>query len=179
MKAALVHGLAVLERLRNFSRQTTNSRSATTDLNTLAHEAVLLAKPRLASRSGRLLRVHEEYGAPPRVAAESGEVVSAVLNLLANAADAINEGGEVTVRTGESDGGGWIMVKDDGMGMSAEVRARVFEPFFTAKGEEGTGLGLATVYAAVRLHGGTVNLESEPGKGAAFTLWFPRAGDAG
>lgn len=176
MKQALAHGLEVLERLRNFSRQTPESKLAPVDLNLLAHEALLLAKPRLASPSGRIHRVHEEYGAPQPVLAEPGELVSAVLNLLANAADAMIEGGEITVRTGERDGGGWISVSDNGPGMSAEVQARAFEPFFTTKGQEGTGLGLAMVYAAVHRHGGTVGLESEPGKGATFTLWFPAGG---
>jgi signal transduction histidine kinase len=174
MKEALVRGVEVLERLRHFSRQTPDSKVVSVDLSALAHEAVLLAKPRMALKEGRLCRVREEYGAPPPVAAEPGEIVSAVLNLLANAVDAMAEtGGEITVRTGERDGGGWLTVEDDGPGMSAEVQARVFEPFFTTKGEEGTGLGLATVYAAVTRHHGTVQLDSAPGKGATFTLWFP------
>jgi signal transduction histidine kinase len=57
--------------------------------------------------------------------------------------------------------------------MSPEVQARVFEPFFTTKGTEGTGLGLAMVYATMHRHRGTVRLDSEPGGGAIFTLWFP------
>jgi signal transduction histidine kinase len=59
--------------------------------------------------------------------------------------------------------------------MTPEVQARVFEPFFTTKGAEGTGLGLANVFATMQRHGGTVSLETAPGKGAAFTLWFPLA----
>jgi signal transduction histidine kinase len=173
MKDALARGVDVLERLRHFSRQTPDARFVLVDLNAHAHEAVLLAKSRLTSPSGRGCRVVEDYGVVPRVLAEPGEVVSAVLNLVVNAVDAMTMGGEITIRTGERDGGGWITVADQGPGIPAEVQARVFEPFFTTKGEQGTGLGLAMVYAAVRRHGGSVSLESETGKGAAFTLWFP------
>jgi signal transduction histidine kinase len=176
MNDVLARGVEVLERFRNFSRQTPIARLATVDLNPLVHEAVMLAKPRLASAGDRLCRVREVYGAPPPVQGEPGEIVSAVLNLLSNAADAMTKGGElITVGTGERDGGGWITVKDEGPGMSMEVQEHVFEPFFTTKGDQGTGLGLAMVREAVRLHGGTVDLHSEPGHGATFTLWFPPA----
>jgi len=56
-----------------------------------------------------------------------------------------------------------------------EVQPRIFEPFFTTKGEAGTGLGLAMVYALAQRHGGRVGLESTPGPGATFSIWFPRA----
>jgi len=157
IKDAVVRGVDVLERLRHFSRQTPVTRAAPVDLSACAREAVLLAKPRLASKEGRLCRLREEYGAPPTIAAEPSEIVSAILNLLINAGDALTEAGTsgiISVQTGEADGGGWVSVSDDGPGMSAETKARVFEPFFTTKGEQGTGLGLATVYAAVKRHHG-------------------------
>jgi signal transduction histidine kinase len=173
IKEAVNRGVDVLERLRNFSRQTPDAKAVPVDLSARAREAVQLAKPRLVSKQGRVIRVHEEYGEPPVVAAEPSEIVSAVLNLLANAGDAMADGGEVFVRTGEREGGGYIEVRDTGPGMSAETKAKVFEPFFTTKGETGTGLGLAMVYAMINRHRGTVTLESEPGQGATFTLWFP------
>jgi signal transduction histidine kinase len=58
---------------------------------------------------------------------------------------------------------------------SAATISRIFEPFYTTKGREGTGLGLSMVYAFAQRHGGRVSLDSAPGKGAAFTLWFPPA----
>ena len=95
-----------------------------------------------------------------------------------SAIDALRDGGTITLRTGESDGGSWVQVADDGSGMPPDVEARVFEPFFTTKGEDGTGLGLAMVYASMQRHGGSVRLETAPGKGTAFTLWFPRSASA-
>jgi signal transduction histidine kinase len=173
MKQILKRGLDVVERLRQFSRQTPGSKVAPVDLNALAREASELAKPRMTSGGGRLGRIHVDLGAPPQVLGEPSEIVSAVLNLLVNAIDATPSGGNVTLRTGEDAGGAWITVADDGPGMSLEVQARVFEPFFTTKGTEGTGLGLAMVYATVNRHRGQVRLETSPGKGATFTLWFP------
>jgi len=108
------------------------------------------------------------------VRGHGNEVVGALVNLIVNAADACGERGTVTVRTGRDDGAAWIEVADDGPGMSPEVEARVFEPFFSTKGEQGTGLGLANVFATVQRHGGDVTLVTAPGRGAAFTLSFPR-----
>jgi signal transduction histidine kinase len=173
MKQVLKRGLGVLDRLRDFSRQTPDSKVDVVNLNLLAREALALARPRMASEAGRLRRVEETFGAPPSVVGQPSEIVSALLNLLVNAVEATPEGGTIAVRTGEEGGGGWIAVADDGPGMSPEVQARVFEPFFTTKGSEGTGLGLAMVYATMHRHRGSVRLETAPGKGATFTLLFP------
>ncbi|MBA2540003.1 MAG: ATP-binding protein [Deltaproteobacteria bacterium] len=67
----------------------------------------------------------------------------------------------------------WIRVLDDGPGVSADIADNVFEPFFTTK-KEGTGLGLAMIYAFVQRFSGRVTLETAPGKGSSFTLWFPQ-----
>jgi signal transduction histidine kinase len=173
MKLALNRALDVIERLRAFSRQTPDSNLMSVDLNALAREAMQLAKPGLANADGLLCRLHEDFGAPPLVLGQPGEIVSALLNLLVNAVHAAPDGVNITVRTGEDRGGGWVAVADDGPGMSPEVQARVFEPFFTTKGAKGTGLGLAMVYATMNRHRGTVRLDTEPGNGATFTLWFP------
>ena len=78
------------------------------------------------------------------------------------------------MRAGGDERAAWVEVSDDGPGMSPEVEARVFEPFFSTKGEQGTGLGLANVFATVRRHGGEAHLVTAPGRGAKFTLTFPR-----
>src|ERR1019366_4884379 len=178
MKQALTRGVETIERLRDYSRQSPASRAEEVDLNRLVQEASAIARPRMAARGGRMSRIREELGAPPAVLGRSGEIVSALVNLIVNAIDALRDGGTITLRTGESDGGSWVQVADDGSGMPPDVEAHVFEPFFTTKGEDGTGLGLAMVYASMQRHGGSVRLETAPGKGAAFTLWFPRSASA-
>jgi signal transduction histidine kinase len=173
MDQILKRALETLERLRDFSRQAPERKAEVVDLNHIAHEAAELAKPRMAGRGVSVIR--EELGSPPPVLGHSGEIVSAVVNLVVNAIDAVAEGGTITVRTGEEDGEAVVSVEDDGPGMPPDVQQRIFEPFFTTKGQEGTGLGLAMVFACMQRHGGTVTLKSAPGEGARFTLCFPAA----
>jgi signal transduction histidine kinase len=163
----------VLERLRDFSRQTPEERFDSVDMNRLIHEAAELARPRMASRKGRLNKIVENLGEVPTIPARASEVVSAVVNLVVNAIDAMPDGGTITLQTRVADGQVLVSVGDDGPGMSEDVQAKVFQPFFTTKGQEGTGLGLAMVYACMQRHAGSVKLDTAPGKGATFTLAFP------
>jgi signal transduction histidine kinase/ActR/RegA family two-component response regulator len=97
-----------------------------------------------------------------------------VLNLIVNAREAMPAGGTVTLRTTRGPGTVRISVADTGEGMSSEVRARIFEPFFSSKGRgNGTGLGLATVHGIVEQSGGHVEVESTPGRGSCFTVVLP------
>ena len=176
MDGVVRRGVETIERLRRFSRKPDAAHGAElVDLNLLSHEAVEIARPRMSSRSGPLCAIREELGAPPLIRAGAEELLSSIVNLVVNAIDAMPDGGTITLRTGERDGGAWVVVADSGPGMPEEVAARVFEPFFTTKGQEGTGLGLAMVQASVQRHGGTLKLTTSPGQGARFELWFPGA----
>jgi signal transduction histidine kinase len=175
MKSVLVRGIQTIERLRDYSRQSPESRAEEVELNSLVHEAGEIARPRTASRVGRSSKIVEELGAPPSVRGRPADIVSAIVNLIVNAIEAMTDGGTIVLRTGESDGGGWVQVSDNGPGIPADVERRIFEPFFTTKGDEGTGLGLAMVYACMQRHGGSVKVETQQAKGTTFTLWFPPA----
>jgi signal transduction histidine kinase len=175
MGGVIHRGVETIDRLRAFSRQAPDTLAKRVDLNALTREAVAIARPRMASRTGALCRIHEELGEVPSVVGRPDEIIGAVVNLVVNAIDAMPEGGTITVRTGVTEGRAFLTVADTGPGMTPEVQARIFEPFFTTKGAEGTGLGLANVFATMQRYGGTVSLQTEPGKGAAFTLSFPLA----
>ena len=115
-----------------------------------------------------------------KVFVDRNELERSVLNLAINARDAMPEGGRFTVRTGRAarHAGGERTVQlsftDTGTGMDPDTVAQCFEPFFTTKGRaRGTGLGLATVHAMVAGAGGEVRVDSAPGKGTRFTIWFP------
>ncbi len=110
--------------------------------------------------------------------ADPGQVEQALLNLVTNARDALPGGGDVTVETAREDGDLRLTVRDTGPGIPPASRPHLFEPFYTTKAE-GTGLGLATVYGVVTGAGGRVEVESAPGAGAAFHLYFPRADTGG
>jgi two-component system NtrC family sensor kinase len=97
------------------------------------------------------------------------------LNLLKNAAEALEgRGGSVWLETGQEAGEIFVRVRDDGPGIAAEHLPRVFEPFYTTKeAGRGTGLGLSISHRIVADHGGAIDLDSEPGRGATFTVRIP------
>ena len=111
----------------------------------------------------------------PAVLADPAELEHVLVNRVVNARDAMPEGGSIRIETGLAGAGldsmVTLTVADTGSGMDEATRARIFEPFFTTKPEGlGTGLGLATAYAAVTAWGGTLGVESTPGVGTVFTL---------
>jgi signal transduction histidine kinase len=169
MERILNRGLETVERLRDFSRQSEEeSEASPTDLNAMVHEAVEISKPRLKGINTVL-----ELGTPPTTLLRAADCVTAIVNLIVNSADALDGKGTITIRTGSSDGGAWVEVADSGPGIPAEIKAKILEPFFTTKGDTGTGLGLSIVYAFTQRHGGRLDVQSEPGQGARFRMWFP------
>ncbi len=127
----------------------------------------------------------------PLVLADSSQVEQVLMNLAVNAQDAMPDGGRLTIATeeieamvlgaGEARGrleerAACMSVVDTGLGMDPGTRDRAFEPFFTTKGQgKGTGLGLATVYGIVRQHGGQILVETAPGQGTTFRVFWPLA----
>lgn len=97
-----------------------------------------------------------------------------LLNLMLNAEDAMPDGGTLALQAAAADGWVTLDVIDTGCGMSPELAARAFQPFVTTK-RGGTGLGLATARKIVQAHGGTIAVQSEPGRGTKFTLRLPAA----
>ena len=106
---------------------------------------------------------------------DDSELREVLVNMVFNAVDAMPEGGTLTLSAEEVDGQIEIAIGDTGTGMSEEVRSRIFDPFFTTKGKAGLGLGLAVSYGIIRRHEGTVEVESESGKGTTFRIKLPIA----
>jgi CheY-like chemotaxis protein/anti-sigma regulatory factor (Ser/Thr protein kinase) len=108
------------------------------------------------------------------------EIREALINLVFNAVDALPNGGRITLRTRLDPSGAdesraeraCVEVTDTGVGMDADTRARCLEPFFTTKGERGTGLGLAMVYGMVQRHSAQIEIDSAPGSGTTVRLGF-------
>ncbi|MEZ5702535.1 MAG: PAS domain S-box protein [Burkholderiaceae bacterium] len=113
----------------------------------------------------------------PPVNCLSAQLNQVFMNLVVNAAQAIDEKGTITLASGSEGDWVWVQIEDTGSGMSAEVQRRIFEPFFTTKGiGRGTGLGLSLSFSIVQKHGGTIQVHSREGHGTAMRVWIPIAG---
>jgi PAS domain S-box-containing protein len=116
----------------------------------------------------------KEYGTMPPVKCLTSQLNQVFMNLIVNAAQAIQDKGVITIRTGSEDDWVWVEIGDTGCGMPPEVMNRIFEPFFTTKPVgKGTGLGLSMSYNIVAKHGGRIEVASEAGQGTRFTVRLP------
>jgi len=110
---------------------------------------------------------------PPTVI-DPGQVTQVLMNLTVNARDAMPDGGRLTIQATQVENGVRLVVEDTGLGMTEETVAKAFDPFFTTKPPgSGTGLGLATVYGIVSQAGGTVSIDSQPGRGTRVVVELP------
>jgi PAS domain S-box-containing protein len=158
--------------LLSFARQGSRERTAV-DLNRAVDETLLLFE-----RQMRKLGIETHLRLDRTLPAILGDVSAlqqVTLNLLSNAREAMADGGTVTIETRRARGqAGWIelVISDTGPGIPPEALPRIFDPFFTTK-SGGTGLGLAISYGIVQDHGGTIHVDSAPGRGTTFTVGFP------
>ena len=152
-------------------------------LNPLIKQAVDISRARWSDMPlQRGIAVEMKLELAPEIPVVMGvesEIREALVNLIFNAVDAMPEGGTITLRTrtatSSSDGRGSVLIEviDTGVGMDDDTRRRCLEPFFTTKGERGTGLGLAMVYGIVQRHSAEIEIDSVVGKGTTFRMSFP------
>jgi signal transduction histidine kinase len=174
-----------VSRMREFYRPSEPQLAlSSVDLNRLVPQVTNLTRVRwsdIALKTGIVIEMRSELAPDlPAVLGVESEIREALTNLILNAVDAMPTGGVLTVRTRTVAKGGAsgqarvaLEVVDTGIGMNEETRRRCLEPFFTTKGERGTGLGLAMVYGIVQRHGAEIEIESAPGQGATIRLLFP------
>ncbi len=169
---------SVVSRLHEFSRANTGSEKfVAVDLTRIVGQAVNLTQPRWkdqAQSHGATIRVARDLATTPPVAGDESALREALTNLIFNAVDAMPDGGVITIRTRQTGESVRLEVADTGTGMTEEVRQRCLEPFFSTKGQRGTGLGLAMVFGIVQRHCGGLEIESALGKGTTFVLTLPR-----
>ncbi|MDT8068265.1 MAG: ATP-binding protein [Terriglobia bacterium] len=161
-----------------FYRQSTNPTSV--DMGNLIDSVLQLLSPRLRNME---VEVGREYGAKTRITCFEGELRQVFTNLISNAVDAMPKaGGRLIARTkqvGSSNGTGLqgiqITIADNGQGIPADLESRIFEPFYTTKGNRGTGLGLWVTKEIIAKHKGTIRVRSTVGRGTVFMIVIPFA----
>ena len=168
-------------RMREFYRQREPQLSlAPVKLNQLIRQVIDLSRARwsdMPQQRGVFIKMETDLAPElPAIMGVESEIREALVNLVFNAVDAMPEGGTLTLRTKISENAPRLVrveVSDTGIGMNEDTRRRCLEPFFTTKGERGTGLGLAMVYGIARRHNADVEIASAPGKGTTVRLNFP------
>src|SRR5256712_386648 len=169
---------AVVRRLRDLYRERVETATlAPVNLDRCIKEAAALTAPRWRSQAlatGVTIRMETDVADPlPPIVGDETELREMLTNLIFNAVDALPAGGTITVRAQPDGDGVRVEVADTGVGMSDEVRLRCLEPFFSTKGQHGSGLGLSLVHALIERHRGTLKIESRPGAGTTISLRFP------
>lgn len=165
-----------LRRMLDFARRDAASTFAPIDLAELIASSVEIARPKWqneAAARSRSINVRVENQAGVYVFGEASELREVVLNLLFNAVDAMPEGGAIEIGTRAELDGACFWVADTGSGMDEATQKRIFEPFYSTKGERGTGLGLSASHGIITRHDGRFMVASEPGEGTRIEIRLP------
>ncbi len=174
---------ATVARLREFYRPSDMQATLEpVDINAVVEQVIGLTRARwsdMPQQRGVLVTVDKSLTIPlPQVLGAASELREALTNLVFNAVDAMPEGGTLTLRTGTEAHSAWVEVADTGIGMDEETSRKCLEPFFTTKGERGTGLGLAMVYGIAKRHNADVRIDSVPGRGTVLRITLPVPAEA-
>ena len=169
-------GAESMRRLQRFAAPGKPGRQESVNLNAIVAECVEFTRPMWKDQAevrDIYIEVKQDLGEVPRVMGNPAELREVVVNLVRNAVEAMPEGGTLTLRTyGEGDRA-CVRVRDTGIGIGEREMGWIFDPFYTTKGREGSGLGLSTVRSIVTAHGGEVKVQSLEGEGSTFCVALP------
>ncbi len=174
------------ELINSIKRGVTRTQEIVSNLNTFSrksygqfeksnlHEGMDSALTILGNKIKDRIQVHKDYGDIPLVECQLLRINQVFLNLLNNAIDAMQTGGDLFITTSQQGDQVVIKIKDTGIGMNKAIMKRIFEPFYTTKEiGKGTGLGLSISYGIIQNHKGRIAVRSEPGQGSEFTIYLP------
>ncbi|HST52601.1 MAG TPA: ATP-binding protein [Pyrinomonadaceae bacterium] len=171
-------GAQTVRRIQDFARQRKDHDFRPVSIAQLLSDVSEITRPRwkdAAEAAGVYITLQLRSEARAIVSGEGAELRDVLVNMVFNAVDAMPEGGVLCLSSEDVDGFALVEVSDTGEGMTDEVRARAFDPFFTTKSTRGMGLGLAVSYGVISRHGGTIEVESEVGRGTTFRIKLPAA----
>jgi PAS domain S-box-containing protein len=177
VESAAMDGAETVRRIQTFAKIRPDEQFVRVDINQIVQDAVAITRPRWEeniAHENRPLELRLELHATESPQGRPALLTEALTNLILNAMDAMPQGGTLTLATKHTPGRDVrVTVADTGIGMSESIRQRIFEPFFSTKGDAGSGLGLSMTYSIVRRHGGDIRVDTSPGHGTTFTLIFP------
>jgi signal transduction histidine kinase/CheY-like chemotaxis protein len=174
-------GAKTVRRVQDFARQRRDHDFEPVSVDQLLSDVSEITRPRwkdAAEADNVHIRMRVRADSRALVRGDAAELRDVLINMIFNAVEAMPHGGELSLAS-ETEGE-WVIVSvsDTGCGMSPEVCAKVFDPFFTTKGLSGMGLGLAVSYGVISRHGGSIDVESDVGRGTTFCVRLPAAGRA-
>jgi len=180
VESAALDGSETVRRIQQFARLRPDERFMPVDVNHIVEDAVAITRPRWEEKiahDSRPMDLRLDLRARQHIHGRSAALTEVMTNLILNAMDAMMDGGTLTISTKDVGETVVMTVTDTGIGMPEHVRRRVFEPFFSTKGEAGSGLGLSMAYSIIRRHGGEIRVDSEQHRGTTFTLVMPCASE--
>lgn len=175
IRSAALYGSEIIKRMQSFSRNAIpDEEKSVIDLNYAVKEVLKLLKPGWNNHKKEKVNIEIGFQAGDNVEilAKLSNICELILNLLINASDAMPHGGLIEIITENRGGIVSLTIKDNGVGMTEEIRKKCFEPFFSTKGANGTGMGLAMVNRIVKEHGAIMDIVSSEGSGTKFILAF-------
>ena len=167
---------STVRRIQTFARKSTIAEMEAVDVSSLIRDAVEITRTRWqneARAAGRLNDVIVNADAGMRTRGNASELREVFVNLIVNSVDAMPNGGTLKICCQRDGDRLRLRFADTGLGMEEDIRERVFEPFYTTKGVNGTGLGLAVSYGIIERHDGTISVSSKPGEGTTFHIELP------
>ena len=177
-KAAL-DGAALIQKIQQYIRKDKKESSELLDPVTLLKDSLTLTRPYWFNeprRQGIHITVRQNLQATPPIRGVAAELREVLINLLLNAIQAMPQGGTLYVSTHYTpEIGVQIAIRDTGSGIPDDILPHIFEPMFTTKGEQGTGMGLAISRGIIQSHNGDIRVTSTPGEGTTFTIILPAA----
>ncbi|HYE66671.1 MAG TPA: PAS domain S-box protein [Pyrinomonadaceae bacterium] len=178
IQTAAEDAAATVRRIQTFARQSQDKEFEALDVSRLLRDAVEITRTRWENEARMLgLNYEVEINAecPLYTSGNASELREVFVNLIVNAVDAMPQGGRLSINCERQEERVRLRFTDTGMGMTEDVREKIFEPFYTTKGANGTGLGLAVSYGIIERHAGSIAVESEIGKGTTFEIDLPVA----
>jgi signal transduction histidine kinase len=178
IEQAALDGSHVVRRIQSLARPHEERASEPVDLGQVMERALDFTRPmwsNVARAHGVTIAEDTEFASEILVDGNPSELREVFTNLVLNATAAMPAGGTLRLRCEFKNALVWSVVEDTGTGMPEDVKQRVFEPFFSTKGEAGSGLGMSIVAAIVERHAGKIQVDSQPGQGTRVQLWFPKS----